>query len=137
MRNSKQKDIVYTTLCENLIHPTADELYSILMKKQADVGVATVYRNLSKLSSQGKVRKITGLDGVSHYDSRLEAHYHFICEGCGCIKDIEINELGFACKAERLKDCKISSVDIVLRGYCNICEDLQKEKNMSIKEKMP
>ena len=137
MRNSKQKDIVYKTLCENVVHPTADELYSILLEKQSGVGVATVYRNLSKLAEAGIIRKITGLDGSSHYDSRIEPHYHFICDECGCIKDIELSELGFVQKTAFLRDCKINTVDITLRGYCKFCDDLRKNKSMSEKEKMP
>ena len=137
MRNSKQKDIVYSTLCENRIHPTADELFSIIKEKQAEVGVATVYRNLSKLADIGKIRKITGLDGVAHYDSRLDSHYHFICEVCGCIRDIEESELGFVGKTNLLQDCRITSVDITLRGFFSFCEELMKNKTMSEKEKMP
>lgn len=135
MRNSKQKDVVYNALCENKVHPTADELYAILLEKHAEVGIATVYRNLSKLSQCGKIRKITGLNGVSHYDSRIEPHYHFVCEKCGCIRDIEEADLGFIQKSETLYDCKITAIDITLRGYCKFCEDLLSQMTMSEKEK--
>ena len=68
MRNSRQKDIVLSALDEYKIHPTADELYKYIHLNNAEIGVATVYRNLNRLAEKGLIRKITGLDGASHFE---------------------------------------------------------------------
>ena len=129
MRNSKQKDIVLRALDEHRVHPTAEELYKYIHQEYSDIGVATVYRNLNKLAEQGIIRKITGLDGSSHFDSCTEPHFHFICSCCGKIYDIPDN-VGFdlIAKAEEFTDCKISSMDITFRGLCRECEKLHINK---------
>ena len=124
MRNSKQKDIVLLSLDEYRVHPTAEELYKYIHQKYSDIGVATVYRNLNKLSEKGLIKKITGLDGSSHYDSCMEPHFHFICDCCGRIYDIPMNISNYLIeKAEEFTDCKITSMDMTFRGLCRECEE--------------
>ena len=124
MRNSKQKNVILRALDEHKIHPTADELYKYIHQEHSEIGVATVYRNLNKLAENGVIRKITGLDGSSHFDSCTEPHYHFICSCCGKIYDIPGN-IGkdLIAKAEEFTDCKITSMEITFRGLCRQCEE--------------
>ncbi len=124
MRNSKQKDIILLALDEHRVHPTAEELYKYIHKEHAEIGVATVYRNLSKLAEQGIVKKIIGLDGSSHFDSVVEPHYHFVCSCCGKIYDIPGGiATDLISQAEEFTDCKITSMDITFRGLCRECEN--------------
>ena len=129
MRKSRQKEIILHALDEHKVHPTAEELYKYIHLEHAGIGVATVYRNLNKFAEKGIIRKITGLDGSSHFDSCLEPHYHFICSCCGKICDVPIN-IGkdFIAKAEEFTDCKITSMDITFRGLCRKCEDIHNGK---------
>ena len=124
MRNSKQKEIILRALREHCVHPTAEELYKYIHTEHADIGVATVYRNLNKFAESGIIRKIIGLDGSSHFDSCTEPHYHFICNCCGQIYDIP-GRIGMdlIAKAEEFTDCKITSMDIAFRGLCRACEE--------------
>lgn len=123
MRNSKQKDIVLQALSEYRVHPTAEDLYKYIHQKYYDIGVATVYRNLNKLFEKGIIRKITGIDGSSHYDNCIEPHHHFICNYCGKIYDIPSNICeDLIAKAEEFTDCKIISMDMTFRGFCKSCE---------------
>ncbi len=124
MRNSKQKDIVLLALDEYRVHPTADELYQYIHKEHAEIGIATVYRNLNKFAEKGIIKKIIGLDGSSHFDSCIEPHFHFICNCCGRVYDIP-GDIGkdLIAKAEEFTDCKISSMDITFRGLCGNCEE--------------
>ena len=124
MRNSRQKEIILRALDEHRIHPTADELYQYIHQEYADIGVATVYRNLNKFAEKGIIRKIIGLDGSSHFDSCMEPHFHFICDCCGKIYDIPMDiSADLIAKAEEFTDCKISSMDMTFRGLCRACED--------------
>ena len=129
MRNSWQKAIVLRALEEHRVHPTAEELYKYIHKEHADIGVATVYRNLNKFVEQGIIRKITGLDGSSHFDSCMEPHFHFICNCCGKIYDIPMDiSADLIAKAEEFTDCKIFSMDMTFRGLCRKCADKQDSK---------
>ena len=129
LRNSKQKDIILRALEEHCIHPTAEELYKYIHEEHADIGVATVYRNLNKFAEKGIIRKIIGLDGASHFDSCMEPHFHFICDCCGRIYDIPMNiSSDLIAKAEEFTDCKISSMEITFKGLCRQCEDIHNRK---------
>ena len=124
MRNSKQKDIVLSSLRKIGTHPSADELYKFIHEEHAEIGVATVYRNLNKLSENGEIRKINGLDGSSHYDWNLEPHYHFICKCCGKIHDITYAIApDMIARAECVSGCKILELEITFKGLCKECEN--------------
>ena len=47
VRTSKQKEVLLQALKDNVIHPTADELYKIISRTNSSIGSATVYRNLN------------------------------------------------------------------------------------------
>lgn len=124
MRNSKQKDIVLSSLRKIGTHPSADELYKYIHEEHAEIGVATVYRNLNKLAENGEIRKINGLDGSSHYDWNLEPHYHFICKCCGKIHDITYAIApDLIARAECVSGCKILELEITFKGLCKECEN--------------
>ena len=63
---SRQREAVYEAVCSVRSHPTADEVYDSVKKKLPNVSLATVYRNLSLLCSEGKLIMInTGEDRKS------------------------------------------------------------------------
>lgn len=45
MKYSKQREHILKTLRENVIHPTADEIYALARKGMPSLSLATVYRN--------------------------------------------------------------------------------------------
>ena len=124
MRNTRQKDIILSALRECCVHPTADELFQYIHKEHADIGVATVYRNLNKMAENGKIRKLVDFSGVARYDSVLEPHFHLYCECCGGVHDI-MEEIGsdLIKRAEYDYDCKILSLEINFRGLCRRCQE--------------
>jgi len=70
-------------------HPSAEELFLEISKNHANVGKSTVYRNLRQLSDENLIGEFS-VDGVVRFDKSPCRHYHFICDGCGGIFDIEI-----------------------------------------------
>ena len=75
MKYSRQRDLILKALRENVVHPTADFIYTVLKEKEPNLSLDTVYRNLNLLANEGIIRKIEGLDGgeslfFSHYDPK-------------------------------------------------------------------
>lgn len=76
-------------------HLTAEEIYFLLKSKGETVGQSTVYRQLERLFSEGKVRKFAGADGLGACFQYAEngvvcrAHYHLKCVACGCLLHAE------------------------------------------------
>ncbi|MBQ4267067.1 MAG: transcriptional repressor, partial [Clostridia bacterium] len=66
-RNSKQRDAVYADLISRYDHPTADEVYFSVKKDLPNISLATVYRNLKLLESEGLILRIT-TDDSDRYD---------------------------------------------------------------------
>lgn len=121
-RKSKQRDIVLQTLKENVIHPTADELYKIISKEHSSIGAATVYRNLNSLAEEGVIKKIDGLETSAHFDHNTHKHYHFICDKCRRIYDITDEVAPDVDKmAEKETGFNITGHDLCFHGLCTEC----------------
>ncbi|MBE7706572.1 MAG: transcriptional repressor [Cyanobacteria bacterium SIG30] len=126
-RNTYQKEIILKTLQEFVVHPSAEELYKKISENYPEIGIATVYRNLNKMASDGTIKKIEGLSSQSHFDHNTFEHFHFICEKCGKIFDIP-KEVApeIVKKVEDNMGFKILNYDVILSGICKNCKG---EKN--------
>lgn len=108
---------------ENLIHPTADQVYEMVREKMPKVSLATVYRNLNLLAENKIILKIEGLNGCCHFDYNMEKHHHFICTKCNKVYDIshEITP-DLAEIAHENTGLKVESYEITFKGICHNCE---------------
>ncbi len=123
MNYSKQKEIIYKTLTDNVVHPSAEYIYEILKKAGSNISLATVYRNLNKMASCGYIKKIEGLEDKAHFDHNTFEHYHFICQKCGNIYDIQ-KEIApdIVQKTQEKTGFIINSHDVVFHGICLECK---------------
>lgn len=124
-RNSKQRDAVYADLLSRYDHPTADEVYFSVKKDLPNISLATVYRNLKLLESEGLILRIT-TDDSDRYDGHTQSHYHLMCDSCKKISDLNIRS-GF-----NLNDLPDSKFDGEIRthallffGLCKDCKQNQ------------
>lgn len=126
MNYSRQREIILDTLKSNVVHPTAEYIYSILQKENPKISLATLYRNLNQLAEHGIIKKIDGLEQSSHYDHNTHAHYHFICDNCKKVYDISSAIAPELVKrAEAETDFQILGHDIVFHGVCKECKNSQ------------
>ncbi len=124
MNYSKQREVVMDVLKENVIHPTAEKLYSIIQAQYPEFSKATLYRNLSQLADAGIIRKIDGLEPSAHFDHNTHLHYHFICEKCGKVYDISPDVAqDVVRKSEQETGFKITSHELVFKGLCKDCQE--------------
>ena len=86
-RHSKQRDAILENLCSRYDHPTAEDLYFSLKPDIPALSLATVYRNLSQLETDGKIIRI-GSGGTARYDGNISPHYHLSCLKCSGVVDI-------------------------------------------------
>lgn len=125
MRYSKQRELIVSTLRENVVHPTADYIYSLVRAKCPQISLATVYRNLNQLAESGDIVKIQGLDGSVHYDWNTHKHYHFICTKCKKVYDIDYDiapEL--AQKVSEKTGLVVEEYDTSFKGICHHCKKI-------------
>jgi Fur family peroxide stress response transcriptional regulator len=122
-KRSRQRDRILDILKETEIHPTASWVYDRLKKEFQDLSLGTVYRNLNILIEQGLIRKIDFGSTFDRYDANISPHYHFICERCGSISDLEMpifKDLNN--KVEITTKFKPTRHRIEFYGLCGRCE---------------
>lgn len=124
MRYSKQREIIYEVLKEDMTHPNVDTIYMNVKKIIPDISLGTVYRNLNLLADQNKIRRLDVGDGVVHFDATVAPHYHLICDDCGSIKDLVLDESLLNNLIEQVqKECDghVMRADIIFHGICSDC----------------
>jgi Fe2+ or Zn2+ uptake regulation protein len=125
-RLTKQRQTILHILRGTKKHPTADVIYDEVRKLFPNISKGTVYRNLKILREQGDIAELKLSGHASRYDGRPERHYHFRCEHCGQVFDLEkpvdtaldgriAGETGFQVWYHRLE----------FRGLCNECQAQQ------------
>lgn len=122
MKYSKQRELIYKKLKANPIHPTAEEVYLQLKPEYPAISLATVYRNLNKLAQNNTIKKIQGLDASDRFDHNTHEHYHFICEKCHRVYDVDLELLSYI--NDKVSNYNVKSFDLLLKGICNNCKDL-------------
>ncbi len=123
MNYSKQRDIILNTLKENVVHPSAEYLYDKVHAIEPSISKGTLYRNLNQLAKEGIIKKIDGLEISAHFDHNTHEHYHFICEKCRKVYDIDKESLGNFSIDKLPQGFKVTWQDIILRGVCPECSN--------------
>ncbi len=121
-KRSKQKDAILETLKNTKCHPTADWVYTEVRKSIPNISLGTVYRNLSKMSEEGIIKKLILGTSSEHFDGDISPHYHISCVDCNKIFDIhekpviDINKW-----ASELFSGEIYEHYTVFAGKCSSC----------------
>jgi len=103
-------------------HPTAEDVFTVIVKEIPEISLRTVYRNLNKLSQEGILRKIQVPNAPDRFDSTLEPHQHIICTECGEFIDVFMNnEQRLLDEIHGLSGYTITGIDVVYRGICPKC----------------
>lgn len=105
-------------------HPTANEIYSTLKKKNPSLSKTTVYNSLDTLIKNNIIHELTISKTESRYDFKIESHHHFMCKQCGIIIDIEV-------KCPYLDDILSGKHEVEeIHGYFKgICANCKKKNN--------
>ena len=135
---TKQQDLLFSYLREMQgKHFTAEDVRAHFESKKISIGIATIYRQLEKLVSDGKIQKYFIDDHSAacfEYSGDAcnpnETHAHLKCELCGRLIHLECDELeefGGHLKAEH--GFVINPQRTVFYGLCTDCfSKVEKEK---------
>ncbi len=89
MRKTRQKAAILEVLRGTNSHPTADWVYNEVRKEIPNISLGTVYRNLRQLCQSGEISDLELCGSLSRFDARNDNHYHFRCEKCGQVFDVD------------------------------------------------
>lgn len=124
LRYSKQRETIYEVLREDCSHPNVDSIYVNVRKIIPDISLGTVYRNLNLLADQKRILRLDVGDGTTHFDARIDPHYHMVCDECGSIQDLFLDEsliTPLIDKVQDICDDQIHSAEILFHGTCRHC----------------
>jgi Fur family peroxide stress response transcriptional regulator len=87
------------------------------------ISLATVYRTLRLLASKGGIRELHVGQGKARFDGNTSAHYHFLCDRCGCIIDLD-EPVDSAVEARVAQDTglMVTRHSMELSGLCLDCQ---------------
>ena len=120
---SRQRETLLEVLRSTTCHPDADWIYLKTREHIPNISLGTVYRNLSKLSADGTIRKIEVGEGAVHFDGDISAHAHLVCKTCGKILDIftDYTEM-LRNDAEEKTDALVNECSVIFHGTCCECK---------------
>ena len=102
-------------------HPNAEIVYSAVKKDIPTITLATVYRNLNKMSECGEILRLE-VNGEYRFDGNNCMHQHSICRKCGEIIDFFDDKLSKAVLSKfNDGDFDAQSVCIKYYGLCKKC----------------
>lgn len=103
-------------------HMTAEEIYRRVRKVMPHISVGTVYRNLNALSDEGSIRRISLPCGPDRYDKNVMPHGHLVCEMCGSVSDLFVEQVQSIIK-ETLGTERFS-YELNVSALCDRCRQL-------------
>ena len=124
-KRSRQREAIIRLLKGTTTHPTAEWVYEQVRKEIRNVSLATVYRNLKLLSESGTILEMSAPSGAAHFDGNTEPHYHFQCDSCGKITDIDEPVDGLIeGRIARKTGLKITHHHLLFGGLCCSCQQV-------------
>jgi Fe2+ or Zn2+ uptake regulation protein len=91
-RMTPQRAAVLEALSTCKHHPTAEDIYELVVRKVPRISLGTVYRNLQVLVDEGYATRLPAMEGSHRYDRVVAAHHHIVCSGCSRIVDIHLED---------------------------------------------
>ena len=93
IKHSRQRECIKEFLADRFDHPTAETIYLNVKKEFPNISLGTVYRNLSLLTNQGLIRKLSTGIGPDRFDGNTSPPYHVLCTECGSVLDLDMENI--------------------------------------------
>lgn len=121
-KRSRQRERILNLLRNTDTHPTASWIYDELKKDFTNLSMGTVYRNINILLDQNLIQKIEAGSSFDRFDGNIEPHYHFICQDCGKIDDLMLDEFSELNEyVNRNTDYSVEKHRLDFYGICPVC----------------
>ncbi len=121
---TSQRRAVLEALKEARGHPSAEDVYLIVKKKNPRVALGTVYQALSVLEEIGVVGSKHWSESPTRYDLNLEPHLDIRCVRCGEVAEIpgvELRDLEEHIRENTPYD--VTRTTMVVEGLCPTCRE--------------
>ncbi len=128
-RETKQRKRIVELLESSKEHPTAYWLYEQMKHEFPNLSISTVYRNLRILKQQRRITSLPFGSTFDRFDGRMTPHQHVICQQCGRVLDIHIDDLNqLKERVEEISRFIIEGLNMNFYGVCDECQEYPRSK---------
>jgi Fe2+ or Zn2+ uptake regulation protein len=104
-------------------HPSTEEVYLAVKKRNPKVALGTVYQALSVLEEIGLIEAKRWSETPVRYDMNTEPHYDIRCTKCGAVAEIpDVQFEDFAARIRENTPYEITNTSLVVEGVCPACQ---------------
>ncbi len=131
-RMTSQRRMILETLQCLGCHPTAEEIFAVVSRRDPSLHLSTVYRTLRWLEQEGLVsgRRFDEAERTERFDPVSPAeHHHFICTVCKNVIEFD-HPLIEQVKTEfsRQNGARVANASLMIYGVCAACIQKEPEK---------
>ena len=103
-------------------------VYDQVRKEIPNISMGTVYRNLKLLAQAGQIRELEIPGSLSRFDGNKHNHYHFRCEKCGRLFDLdEVVDHTMEASIAQKTGLIVKRHYLEFIGLCSRCQNDQEE----------
>ena len=130
LKLTRQRETILKAFLKIEEHPSTEELYKVIKRKDPNIGHATVFRTLKLLTEAGIAREIDLGDKRVRFEHGHghRHHDHLVCQACSKLIETVDPEI------ERLQDDLCKKFDFIptshrlqIFGICKECKKGQRE----------
>ena len=108
-------------------HPTVDEIFNSLKEKFPDLDKGALKTYLDELEKSSKIKSLVDHQNKKHYHTRADRHFHFICDVCGKVKDITIEDGAVRMIQSHIQTKvnsygRVNTINMSFSGPCHNCK---------------
>jgi Fur family peroxide stress response transcriptional regulator len=123
IRITETRKAIIHYLMNSKDHPSAEMIYHDLLPTFPNMSLATVYNNLKLLMDAGFITELKRKnDTTVYYDFMGHDHVNLICQQCGTISDLEIDQPSLIELVEKETGYHIQKEVLTLYGLCPNCQ---------------
>lgn len=93
LKATTQRLIIYDVVSEMNNHPSADDIYSEIVRNYPSISLSTVYNTLDLFVENNIISTVKSDSGAVRYDAIQQLHHHLYCEETDKIEDYYNSEL--------------------------------------------
>ncbi len=123
-RNTQQRGAIADAIRESSGPLTVQEIHEAAQESVANIGIATIYRNVKLLLEAGEIQPVILADGVTRYErAGLKHHHHFRCRGCERVFDLDVCPISIPDGSTLPGGFQVDDHEVTLYGLCPQCNE--------------
>lgn len=131
LRMTPQREHVFTVVCRELDHPTAEQVFLKAKESMPEISMATVYNCLDKFVEHALLRLVQLDRGATRYCPNMHDHSHYYCEECGDVFDVDFDREKLRQVLDLPKGVVPMGYEVAVRGYCPGCKSRNTNQSRS------